>query len=91
MANIRTDPPNAKVSINGQLVGKTPIDTSLSNFDFTVYNVTIAKEGYETFAASLQKQFKVGAFVFGLFFWWPEFLFVYGPKPYQAYELEPVK
>jgi len=90
MVAIRTTPENAKVKINGEVVGKTPTDQSLSNFDFNDYNLEISKDGYKTLNTSLQKEFKVGPFVLGLLLWWPELLWVYGPKSMYNFELEPV-
>jgi hypothetical protein len=88
MVAIQTDPEGASVKINGQPVGKTPLTTELSNFDFDDYVVEVKKDGYEPLTAALQKEFKVGQFIVGLLLWWPELLWVYGPKPLQTFELE---
>jgi hypothetical protein len=85
--SIRTSPDDAKIKVNGQIVGKGQVDAALSNFDFSDYNVEISKPGYQTLNTSLQKEFKVGAFILGLFLW-PELLFVYGPNSNQVFELE---
>jgi hypothetical protein len=85
--SIRTSPDNAKIRINGQVVGNGPIDGAFSNFDFTEYNIEISKPGYKTLNTSMQKEFKVGAFIIGLFLW-PELLFIYGPNSIQNFELE---
>jgi hypothetical protein len=89
MVAIRTEPDDASVKINGQPTGKTPINTELSNFDFDDYVAEIKKDGYKPLTTSLQKEFKVGQFIVGLLLWWPELLWVYGPKPLQMFELEP--
>jgi hypothetical protein len=87
--SIRTTPTDAKIKINGQVVGQGTVDKRMSNFDFNDYNVEISKPGYKTLNTSLNKEFKVGAFVLGLLFWWPELLWVYGPSPVQNFELDP--
>lgn len=89
MVAIRTEPDGASVKINGQPAGKSPLDTELSNFDFNNYVVEIRKDGYKPLTASLQKEFKVGQFIIGLLLWWPELLWVYGPRALQTFELEP--
>jgi hypothetical protein len=85
--SIRTTPNDAKIKINGQVVGNGQVDAVYSNFDFAEYSVEISKPGYQTLHATLQKEFKVGAFILGLFIW-PELLFVYGPNSSQIFELE---
>jgi hypothetical protein len=89
MVAIRTEPDGASIKINGQPAGKSPVDTELSNFNFDEYVVEIKKDGYKPVTATLQKEFKVGQFILGLLLWWPELLWVYGPKPLQTFELEP--
>jgi hypothetical protein len=87
---IVTDPPEAKVYLNQQTVGNTPINTDLTNLVWEDFNIRIEKPGYKTLSGKLQKEFKVGAFIGGLFIW-PLLLWCYGPKDYQVFELEPVK
>jgi hypothetical protein len=89
MVAIRTEPDGAKIKLNSQPLGVSPVETDMSNFDFQDYVVEISKSGYKTLTATLQKEFKVGAFVVGLLVWWPELLWAYGPKSVQTFELEP--
>jgi hypothetical protein len=87
MVRIETEVPDAKVKLNGQLVGSTPVTRSLSDAIWENYDVVIEKDGYKTFRGRLNKEFKVGTFIGGLFVW-PLLLWTYGPEPYQTFELE---
>ncbi len=91
MVSIRTNVPGAKVKVDGEVIGKTPLEESFTNFDFADPVVEISKDGYKPVKTTFHKEFKVGAFVCGLLLWWPELLYVYGPKPVQSFELEPSK
>jgi hypothetical protein len=85
---IKANVDGAKVTMNGGNVGTTPVVLSLSDFDFANYNVTISKDGYKTVTAPLAKEFKVGAFIGGLFVW-PFLLWIWGPAPNQNFDLVP--
>lgn len=91
LTHIAVTPNDAKIAINDQPAGTGTVTQSLSNFDFSEYNVTITRDGYKPLTTNLKKEFKVGAFVFGLLLWWPELLFVYGPSPNQNFSLDPIK
>ena len=84
LVRIESEPPDAKVYLNRQPSGTTPLSISLSNFIFNEYDISIEKEGFEDLESRLNKEFKVAPFVGGLFVW-PLLLWVYGPEDYQAY------
>ena len=87
LVRIDTDVPDAEVRLNGQPSGSTPVSKSLSDAIWENYDVIIEKAGYRTVRARLNKEFKVGTFIGGLFLW-PLLLWTYGPEPYQFFELE---
>jgi len=87
MVRIDTNVPDAKITINGQPVGTAPVTTSLSDAIWENYTFTIQKDGYKTVRGVLNKEFKVGTFIGGLFLW-PLLLWTYGPQPFQTFELE---
>lgn len=84
---IMSDPSEAEVEINGQPQGKTPLILELSDLVFTNYQIQLKKPGYKEKNAQLQKEFKTGTFVGGLFVW-PFLLWCYGPAPAQTYKLD---
>ena len=77
----------ADININGQPVGKTPVQMELSDFILTNHDVVITADGYATYRGLLRKEFKVGAFVGGLFLTFIPWLWIYGPAPYQYFVL----
>jgi hypothetical protein len=87
MVHIETSVPDAKVTINGQMAGSTPVSKSLSDAIWENYDIVIEKDGYKTVHTRLQKEFKVGTFIGGLLVW-PLLLWTYGPEPYQTFEME---
>ncbi|GHU57653.1 hypothetical protein FACS189444_0080 [Spirochaetia bacterium] len=81
---------NYTININGKDL--RPGDTiSLSNLDWKEWSATIRADGYQLRRVSLEKEFKVGAFLVGLFLWWPELFWVYGPEKTQTFELAKVQ
>jgi hypothetical protein len=90
MVHINSKPEDAKVRINGELVGNTPVHQSLSDFDFIQYEVTIEKEGYKPLHTALEKEFKVGPFIGGFFAVYIPWLWINGPKEYHYYELDEI-
>ena len=87
LVTIETNVPDATVKLDGQVIGKTPIETKLSDGIWEKYLVVIEKPGYAVFRGSLRREFKVGTFIGGLFLW-PLLLWTYGPEPYQTFELQ---
>jgi hypothetical protein len=87
MVRIDSNVPGARVTVNDEFIGNAPAQTSLSDFDFNNYDVVISADGYRAYHGQLRKEFKVGAFVGGLFLLFP-WLWVYGPSPYQTFEIE---
>ena len=85
---LTSDPPGADVQINGQSYGKTPVTLSLSDFDFTDYQLTLTKMGYQDKTIVLQKELKTGPFIGG-FFIWPFWLWSYGPMDNYNFQLTP--
>ncbi|GHU58424.1 hypothetical protein FACS189444_2070 [Spirochaetia bacterium] len=77
---------NYTININGKDL--SPGDTiSLSNLDWKEWSATVRADGYQLKRVALEKEFKVGAFLVGLFLWWPELFWVYGPEKTQTFEL----
>lgn len=88
LVRIETDIPGAEVRINNKEIGKTPLETKLSNDAFKTYRVEIAKEGYDTLHTDLDKEVKAGNLIAGLIIIWPLLLWCYGPAPYQHFDLD---
>ncbi len=89
---VRIDTPgveNVKMKINDEPVGSPPRKTLLSDAIWKEYNVELSKEGYKPYYGRLKKEVKVGTLVAGFIFW-PFWLWVYGPEPFQNIYLEPV-
>jgi hypothetical protein len=87
LVRIETNVPGAKLKLDGQTVGSTPVEKSLSDAIWENYDVVIEKDGYRVLRTRLNKEFKVGTFIGGLFLW-PLLLWIYGPEPNQLFELE---
>ncbi len=84
---VTSDPSGADVDINGQTMGKTPLTVTLSDFDFSMYRMTLSKLGYADKTVALQKELKAGPFIGG-FFVWPFWLWCYGPMETYSYRLD---
>ena len=52
-----------------------------------VLHDTNRRKGYRTIRTKMDKDFKVGAFIGGIFIW-PIWLWVWGPSEIQYYDLE---
>jgi hypothetical protein len=81
-------PSGAKAYLNGETIGKTPVQTDLSNFIGSDYVLELKLDGYEKFYRSLSKEVKAVHVFLGLFDL-VNFLWCYGPKSYYNFELEP--
>lgn len=89
---ITSDPPGAKLSINGVSVGKTPYTHSDTRIVGSTLLIKLEKEGYETLNTSISRDERVdvGAIVGGIFFLVP-FLWTMQYNPQHSYELSPLK
>ena len=74
-----------QVSVNGEVIGVTPVTKSLSDAVWNDYNIvyTDMETGYQT-AFVAEKEAKIGAILAGIFLVWPAFLWCYGPKAAQS-------
>lgn len=98
--NINTNVPDAKVVVDGKMLGQTPINSvKIKNTSGRSQTVVIEKEGYKPYIGLLQKENKNGATVaviIGYSFCWlllPALLllnaqYVSGPVPDQYFVLE---
>lgn len=86
----RTSPGSAKVYVDGQYLGTTPVTYSDTKIVGSTTSVRIEKEGYRTINTTLNRseQVDVGAVVGGLFFWIP-FLWTMKYNAEHNYEMEP--
>lgn len=87
---IRSTPEGARITINGEHLGTTPVVYSDTKIIGSLNEVVLEKEGYETLYVTFSRdeQPDVGAIVAGCFFWIP-FLWAMEYKPYHNYELRP--
>jgi len=87
---IQSVPSDAKLYLNGELVGNTPYTHRDTRIVGSTTTVEVKKEGYEPFYTSFSRdeEVDVGAIVGGVFFLFP-FLWVMKYKPVRTYELVP--
>jgi hypothetical protein len=88
LVNIKTDPDGAKVYVNEEPVGQSPVAKEYSNFVGNQYYIRIVKEGYKPLAVEMRREVKAGNLIVGLFLFWPLLLWCYGPDAYYTYELQ---
>jgi hypothetical protein len=86
MVTIDSQPQGAEVFIDGKPVGETPTQTRLSNAAWEDPIVRLTKEGHRTVVDDLDKEIKIFNGIVG-FFWWPTWLWVWGPDNIQYYYL----
>jgi hypothetical protein len=88
---IVSNPPDAKLYLDGEFVGKTPYKHRDSKIVGSSTLVKIEKEGYVPLVAEFSKneEADVGAIIGGLFVWVP-FLWTLKYKPMHTYELNPI-
>ncbi|MGM0667471.1 MAG: PEGA domain-containing protein [Bacteroidota bacterium] len=86
---IQSDPPGAKLYLNGEPVGETPYTHTDTRIIGSTNTVMLTKEGYEDFMASFSRdeEVDIGAVIGGIFFLFP-FLWTMKYKPFHTYELE---
>ena len=87
---ITSYPPDAKVYLNGESVGRTPYRMKDTKIVGSCTDVVLKKEGYKDFYTSIcrDEQVDVGAVIGGIFFLVP-FLWTMKYKPVHNYELIP--
>ena len=66
---IKSNPPEAKLYLDGQYKGETPYTYSDSATAGTMRTVILRKEGYKDFTGTIKREkFSIPAFIGGLFF-----------------------
>lgn len=88
---IVSNPSNAKLYVDGEMVGQTPYMHRDSKIVGSVTSVKIEKEGYIPLFSDFTKneEADVGAIIGGLFVWIP-FLWTMKYKSVHNYELKPI-
>ncbi len=89
---ITSEPPGAKLSINGVSVGKTPYTHADTRIVGSTLMIKLEKEGYEPLNTIITRDERVdvGAIIGGVFFLFP-FLWTMQYNPQHSYELTPLK
>ena len=89
---ITSDPPGAKLYINGMSVGNTPYMHSDTRIVGSMLMIKLEKEGYEPLNTFITRDERVdvGAVIGGLFLLVP-FLWTMQYNPQHNYELAPLK
>ncbi|MGE5354711.1 MAG: PEGA domain-containing protein [Deltaproteobacteria bacterium] len=88
---IVSEPPGAKLYIDGNPVGYTPYSYSDTKISGSKTNLKLEKEGYETMHTFITRteEVDIGAIVGGIFVW-PVFLWTMKYYPEHYYELYPL-
>ena len=88
---IESNPSDAKVYVDGKLVGKTPYKLTDSKFSSSTTDLRIEKEGYKPLITDITKNedVNIGAIIGGVFVWIP-FLWGLKYKPTHNYYLQPL-
>ncbi len=88
---IMSRPPGAKVFINGEYIGETPVNYSDTKILGSANHVVLEKDGYENLVTSFSRdeEFDIGALIGGLFVWIP-YLWIMKYKAARTYELVPL-
>jgi PEGA domain-containing protein len=84
---IDSSPQGAEVRIDNQIVGETPVTTTLSNAIWENPQVRLSVDGYRDMYGGLRKEIKGVNLVVGIFLWFPSLLWCYGPDEYQWFDL----
>lgn len=88
---IKTAPDDAKVYIDGNLVGTSPASYSDTAVSGTTKAVMLKKEGYKDKTVLIRKEEpQVGPIIGGMFFLFP-FIWTLGYPDSYTFELEPVR
>jgi hypothetical protein len=85
---IRTEPPGAKVYLNGELAGRTPLPMTDTKIVGSTTYVRFVMDGYQPFDTVIirNEMFDPGACLGGVLVLFP-FLWIMGYKPDHYYEL----
>ncbi len=88
---IMSRPPGAKVFLNNEYLGETPVNYSDTKIIGSTNHIVLEKEGYENLVTSFSRdeELDVGALIGGLFVWIP-FLWIMKYKSNRTYELVPI-
>jgi hypothetical protein len=88
---LRSEPPGAKVFLNGELAGRTPLVMTDTKIVGSITHVRLVLDGYRDTSTFIQRneQFDPGACLGGVFVYVP-FLWIMGYKPEHLYELTPM-
>jgi len=84
---VTSDPPNARVVVNGQDRGETP--TTLNLDTSRDYQIEFAKDGYASETLNVRKDFTIGWPIFGNVFSWGIIGIVVDVANGSAYKLTP--
>jgi hypothetical protein len=85
---IKSNPPGAKLLLDGQVQGETPYTYSDRAAAGTMRTVTLTKEGYKDFNGTIKReQLSVGALIGGIFFLIPLIWVLEYPSQYN-FEME---
>jgi TolB-like protein len=88
--HFRSQPPGAKLFVNGALKGETPCRVMLKWTTLTEFRIRLEKEGYQSYVARLEGEPKWGYIIIDILFWPLLLINAYGPKPYYDFTLRPV-
>jgi hypothetical protein len=85
---IKSNPPGAKLQVDGQVVGETPQFYTDKAVAGTVRTVTLKKEGYKDFDGSIRREeLSVPALIGGIFLIVP-FIWILEYPPHYVFEME---
>ena len=88
---IVSNPSNAKLYVDGEMVGKTPYRHTDSKIVGSTTDIRIEKEGYKPLITDITKneEADIGAIIGGLFVWVP-FLWALKYSPSHTFNLQPL-
>jgi len=85
--NFQANAADAELSIDGEPQGRIPVRMEMSNLVFNPYEVELTAPGYLPYHGKVEKEVKALALVGGLFLYLVPWLWAYGPKANQYFEL----
>lgn len=88
---IVSNPPKAKLYVDGEMVGETPYRHSDTKIVGSTTDIRIEKEGYKPLITDITKneEADIGAIIGGLFVWVP-FLWTLKYSPSHTFNLQPL-